>query len=243
MAYKNTLKDYLKFEKELEDEKKIKKEFSCEFPVKNSDSEKEDNNKETKSEPEIAESKKEDLSNSEDLNPESIANYIQVYYLDEDKIEKGKLVNDLIAFKAFKSSLEIMLGKIGFFMNGLTIFIAICGSVLTVKFGDNSQTDKMPCYFYLGLGILGIAILYVLFLLCKRNTITNNLNTVNNSIYILEALKAEMVEENKISDSDESKECKGLNETSSDKPNVNPRKGKDKDKSNKRNKENKSKDL
>lgn len=228
MAYKNTLKDYLKFEKKLEDEEKIKKEFSFEFPVKNSDSENEDNNKETKSEPEIAESKKEDLSNSKDLNHESIANYIQVYYLDEDKIEKGKLVNDLIAFKAFKSSLEIMLGKIGFFMNGLTIFIAICGSVLTVKFGDNSQTDKMPCYFYFGLGILGIAIFYVLFLLYERNTITNNLNSVNNSIYILEALKAEMVEENKIPDADESKDCKGLNETSSDKPNVNRRKGKDK---------------
>ena len=229
MAYKNTLKDYLKFEKELEDEAKIKKEFSFEFPVKNSDSEKEDNNNETKSEPEIAESKKEDLSNSKDLNSKNIANYIQVNYFDKDKIEKGKLINDLIVLKNYVNKIKVDLDTEKFIVSGITIYVATITIVIS-----EAHT--------LGTGILFVLVslfVYLSFKRTRKKSDLNKLKIIENGIYILEAIKDEMVEENKIPDSDESKDCKGLNETSSDKPNVNRRKGKDKNKSSKKNNEKK----
>lgn len=218
MAYKNILKDYLKFEKELEDEEKIKKEFSFEFPVKNSDSEKEDNNKETKTEQEIAESKKEDLNNSEDLSSKNIANYIRVNYLDKDEIEKGKLVNDLIVLKNYVNKIKVDLDTEKFIVSGITLYVA----AITIVISDA---------YTLGAGILFVLVslfVYLSFKRTRKKSDLNKLKIIENGIYILEAIKDEMVEENKIPDADESKDCKGLNETSSDKPNVNRRKGKDK---------------
>lgn len=225
MAYKNTLKDYLKFEKELEDEAKIKKEFSFEFPVKNSDSEKEDNNKETKFEQEIAESKKEDLSNSKDLSSKNIANYIQENYLDKDKIEKGKLVNDLIVLKNYVNKIKVDLDTEKFIVSGITIYVATITIVISEA-------------YTLGAGILFVLVslfVYLSFKRTRKKSDLNKLKIIENGIYILEAIKDEMVEENKIPDADESKDCKGLNETSSDKPNANRRKGKNKNKSIKKN--------
>ncbi|MBM7550375.1 hypothetical protein [Peptoniphilus gorbachii] len=225
MAYKNTLKDYLKFEKELEDEAKIKKEFSFEFPVKNSDSEKEDNNKETKFEQEIAESKKEDLSNSKDLSSKNIANYIQENYLDKDKIEKGKLVNDLIVLKNYVNKIKVDLDTEKFIVSGITIYVATITIVISEA-------------YTLGAGILFVLVslfVYLSFKRTRKKSDLNKLKIIENGIYILEAIKDEMVEENKIPDADESKDCKGLNETSSDKPNANRRKGNNKNKSIKKN--------
>lgn len=225
MAYKNTLKDYLKFEKELEDEAKIKKEFSFEFPVKNLDSEKEDNNKETKSEPEITEIKKEDLSNTKDLNSKNIADYIQVNYLDKDIIEKGKLVNDLIVLKNYVNKIKVDLDTEKFIVSGITIFVATITIVISEA-------------YTLGAGILFVLVSLFLCLYFRRTSKKSDLNKlkiIENGIYILEAIKDEMSEENKIPNADESKDCKGLNETSSDKPNANRRKGKNKNKSIKKN--------
>lgn len=190
MEYKNTLKDYLKFEKELKDEEKIEKEFSFEFPVKNSDSEKKDINKETISKLEIAESKKEDLSNSKDLSSKNIANYIQVNYLDKDRIEKGKLINDLIVLKNYINKIKVDLDIEKFIVSGITI----CVAVITIVISEANELGALI--------LLLLVILFVILYIRRTNKKSdlNKLKIINNGIFILEALKDEMVKENKILD-------------------------------------------
>lgn len=190
MEYKNTLKSYLKFEKELKDEEKIIKEFSFEFPVIESDSKKIDIDKKTESGSEIAESKKYDLSNTKYLNAQNIASYIQVNYLDKDRIEKGKLINDLIVLKNYINKIKVDLDIEKFIVSGITIFVAVITIVI-------SEAHELGAWILLLLVILFV-ILYIR--RTNKKSDLNKLKIINNGIFILEALKDEMVKENKISD-------------------------------------------
>lgn len=190
MKYNNTLKDYLKFEKWLEDEEKIIKEFSFEFPVKESDSKKIEIDKKTESGSEIVESKKYDLSNTKDLNAQNIASYIQVNYLDKDRIEKGQLINDLIVLKNYVNKIKVDLDIEKFIVSGITIYVAI----ITIVISEAHE---------LGAWILLVLVILFSFLYIRRTSTKSDLNKlkiINNGIFILEALKDEMVDENKILD-------------------------------------------
>ncbi|MFR2891441.1 hypothetical protein [Peptoniphilus grossensis] len=179
------------------------------------------------------------------LNIDEILGYFNQNYINANEVNKERLTKnlakDLITFKTYRDDIEIRLkGReliTGFLSTAATvisILIAFLTDAIDYVKGEDLKLITENVSWLLTIVIFMMAGYFILVLYnYYRNSNANKLKIVNNLIYNLEALKDEMVEENKILNADESKDCKGLNKTSSDKPNVNRRKAKDKNKSNK----------
>lgn len=149
-----------------------------------------------------------------------IENYIQNNYINVDSFEEEDLVNDLTMFKTYKDNQEMNLRLDEFALSCFAVVTAIVAVMTTVRlsfsklylniynfgkymFGNiNSDKDtgiviKNSSYI---LSVFYFALVYYFIKWRVEAAPTTKLKTVNNAIHILEVLKDEMVEENKIPD-------------------------------------------
>lgn len=146
------------------------------------------------------------------LSREEILRYINDNYINDDQFKKKDLINDLIAFKTYRDYVEENVTKDDIFEKFLSVFISILSIFAAVKIGmlqiesqilsgknggDNSSIintileESIP----LGMLVLGFIIIYFLIYLTRvgKRSEPSKLKIVNNVIYILEAIKEDMV--------------------------------------------------
>lgn len=201
MSYRNVFKGNLKAETIGENEKSRTYKLSYEF--KNSD--------------------EKIITSPTDMEIRDIADYIQKKYLDEPTIEKVKLINDLVVFKTYRDNLDIEIKNEDIFPNLLSGFMTVYIAFLSVEIADkNNYLTKILKFVdkekdidqetiekileYTKNGLILLVFIFVIVLIItlislfrtSKKSNSNKLKTVDNAIHILEALKDEMVKENKI---------------------------------------------
>lgn len=165
--------------------------------------------------------KSEEIFNPRDMRINEIEDYINSHYVDQEYIDKTKITNDLVIFKTYRDDLKIDTENDGKFPNLLSIIMTVYIAFLSLeiadrsnyfselfrlkeKKADNSMIAEMSEKIHQVSGnilvIISIIILISLFTLLfsvirtgKRSK-TNRLKVVNNVVYILEAIKENLVE-------------------------------------------------
>lgn len=156
------------------------------------------------------------------LNIEEILRYINDNYINDKKLKKEDLINDLIAFKSYKDEIEVhfkiqdLFEKVNSFQ--ITVFFTLISLIVAfiqisssiAMFITDKASDKS--FFKESLSNIQICLIFIIYVLIviiianmiyyfirnRKNSKYNKLMTINNAIHILEALKDEMVDENKI---------------------------------------------
>lgn len=208
MAYRNTFKGYLNSEKIRKDGISRDYKLSYEFtPSKEKFLKK--IFKKVKSKEEL---NKTPTRNPSDLFPKDLTKYIENNYLEKEPLEKEKLINDLVVFKSYKAYIEEFVKKDASFSNFISeisnLFIGLTAVIIAMGKDEytvtNNSTIKNVCFivkskqpkdfidlFYLFLSLMIIRfVIYILSV--SRHDYSERLKTVNNAIYILEALKEEI---------------------------------------------------
>lgn len=72
------------------------------------------------------------LSNPKYMTNDDIINYFNVNYKDKDNIDIGKLVNDLVVFKAYKYDCELSLEDVGYIINTFSILLLIFSLISSI---------------------------------------------------------------------------------------------------------------
>lgn len=151
-----------------------------------------------------------------------VVNYIEVNYINDNRFEKKELINDLITFKTYRDDIKTKIASQDMFEKFFAITITIVSILLAVFVGFfQSKEDLIKEYKSKGftealardfvdkhfkkLGedfswtlkvLLILFLIYCIFLfvrVCKKSE-SHKLTVVNNAIYILEAIKEDMVE-------------------------------------------------
>ena len=148
------------------------------------------------------------------LTREEILRYINDNYINDKEFKKEDLINDLIAFKTYKDYVEEIVAKddileklFSVFINVLSIFTAFKIGMLQIQSqmisgkaveDDFSIIEILLQKRLLPLNILvlgSLVIYFSIFLIRYGNkSESSKLKTLNNAIYILEAIKEDMVE-------------------------------------------------
>lgn len=132
-----------------------------------------------------------------DLSIEKIISYISYHYIEENIFEyKGHIINDLVVFKTYRDELNLMVENHVFFVNILAILVAFLTIAYTVENVINEK--QIICLNFLIFLLIIITCFFYWHYRERKKSDFNKLKTINNVIYILEALKDEMVKENKI---------------------------------------------
>lgn len=200
MSYKNVFKGNLKIETIGENKKSRTYELSYEF--KNSD--------------------EKIITSPTDMENQDIIDHIQKKYLNEPTIEKVKLINDLVVFKTYRDNLDIEINNEDIFPNLLSNFMTVYVAFLSVEIANKSDylskilklneansdisamSDKMHeitgniLVIFSAIIVISLVITIFYAIETGKKSNSNKIKTVNNAIHILEALKDEMVKENKI---------------------------------------------
>ena len=208
MAYRNTFKGYLNSEKIRKDGIGRDYKLSYEFTPSKEKFLKKIFKKEKSKE----ELNKTPTRNPSDLFPKDLTKYIKNNYLEKEPLEKEKLINDLVVFKSYKAYIEEFVKKDASFSNFISeisnLFIGLTAVIIAMGKDEytvtNNSTIKNVCFivkskqpkgfidlFYLFLFLMIIRfVIYILSV--SRHDYSERLKTVNNAIYILEALKEEI---------------------------------------------------
>lgn len=142
------------------------------------------------------------LININRLNIDQIKDYIFKNYYGKlnkpEEIDRDKLLNDLVVFKAYKEDLEINIKNDNLFKE----FFELLLKVVTIFISLNSIIEKIDVNIERSKGLvidLGfLTILMIVFLLLwifmtiGKNSDSSRLKVVNYGIYTLEAIKEEM---------------------------------------------------
>ncbi|OFO61419.1 hypothetical protein HMPREF3023_02380 [Peptoniphilus sp. HMSC075B08] len=147
------------------------------------------------------------LQDPQYMDVQEIIDYIQINYVNyQGKNEKAKLINDLVVLENYKDDLEENIAIRKNIFNIWTYFITISVSLITLQnmlsqlgeigSGEKGESNEtvLP---YTGPSteiqkILIICVLIAIFyklIISYRNSTTNRLKTVNQSIRVLENLK------------------------------------------------------
>ncbi len=190
MAYKNTFKDVLKISKN----RRKKRDFELSKAVKRK--------------------KGKTIKNLSYISISEIHDYITDNYTNEKTVFKENLIKDLVAFKSYKEYLEINTKEESFFFSFIGQFISIYSALLAISITNNKLIEKFSISIFPisinfgGIGKTGLSentvtILFMLFVIAifllifvfintGKKSDNNRLRTVNNAIFILEALKEEI---------------------------------------------------
>lgn len=189
MAYKNTLKDSLKMVSVTENKDNLFKRFFCDK--------------------DFYETRYYELSHNiddfngdlDELEYEDLKKYIIDYYINNDNIYKGDILNDLVVFKTYRDNLQLRLKHYDILINLSTILIAYSSLYTAIKLNKAGQVIiHLPCNKSLDivnllglLGWFGAVLSLIIFCLWNRKDLPpNKINNINNTIYILEAFKEDM---------------------------------------------------
>lgn len=162
--------------------------------------------------------KSEEIFNPRYMRIKEIEDYINSHYVDQEYIEKSKITNDLVIFKTYRDDLEIDADNDGKFPNLLSTMMTVFIAFLSLEIADKSYylaefskrkeanldvsmiSERFHHIDGVILAIVTVIIMISLFkvlffaLRIGKKSIINRLKTVNNVIYILEAIKEDMIE-------------------------------------------------
>ena len=202
MAYKNTLKGYLKFEETNEEQAFFYKIFDIQgryYQLSHSL-----NNKVDPQEMKIKEIKK----------------YIEDNYVNLEEINKPELINDLNIFKSLSDELKIKYESDKFYTDTLSlmitvfsIFSAVAVGLLSVKEDilmengfniDTFYAANINLVFNSIKIILGMAVVYfgIYYLRVNKRSGLNKLKTINHVVFTLENIKENLEEDLEMLESD-----------------------------------------
>lgn len=194
MAYKNTLKGYLKFEETNEERNWFLKKFDIQGRYYH-----------------LSHSLK-DKDDPQAMDIKEIKEYIEDNYVNADFVNKHELINDLNIFKSLCEVLQIKDKKDGFLMNFISLLITIISIASAVAVGFlsvNKDVVKLKfCnankFYMINMDfvinnikiLLGAAAFYIIlyFLRVSKRSGLNKLKTINHVIFTLEAIKENLVE-------------------------------------------------
>lgn len=146
-----------------------------------------------------------EISNIKDLNINQIKCYLHNYYYGKlnklQEIERDKLLNDLVVFKAYKEDLEINIKNDSLIKDIFTLFISILGiyvsmpSILqeidanSIEKANNEETKIL-----IGFATLFIILFSVIWVIIRtdKKSDSSRLKVVNYGVHTLEAIKEEM---------------------------------------------------
>lgn len=153
--------------------------------------------------------------NLKKLKTDEILKYVNDYYINDKDFKKEDLINDLICFKTYRDNVAQNLNTQDFAMNYISIYVAIFAIMFSsileepkpynltlvksgryiignvVKSAKTTGSDNV-------MSIILSVVLFLLLILFIRRAIKayrpKKLTTLNNAIYILEAIEEDMVE-------------------------------------------------
>lgn len=146
------------------------------------------------------------------MSKHEIEDYIEKYYIKKENIEEEDLISDLISCKSYKEKLDLSFKLDGLILSCLAILIAIItvmmSVILTVAdteillsisgshiIGNINSSAGSTNTIVNGSEFLIFFFLVILFIYIKwfvEAIPTNKINSLNNAIYILEAIKEDI---------------------------------------------------
>lgn len=145
------------------------------------------------------------LININRLNIDQIKDYIYKNYYGKfnklQEIERDKLLNDLVVFKAYKEDLEINIKNDSLIKDIFTLFISVLGIYVSIpsilqEIGTNrlETANNGDTIILIGFATIFIVVFSVIwvFIRTDKKSDSSRLKVVNYGIYTLEAIKEEM---------------------------------------------------
>ena len=145
------------------------------------------------------------LININRLNIDQIKDYIYKNYYGKfnklQEIERDKLLNDLVVFKAYKEDLEINIKNDSLIKDIFTLFISVLGIYVSIpsilqEIGTNrlETANNGDTIILIGFATIFIVVFSVIwvFIRTDKKSDSSILKVVNYGIYTLEAIKEEM---------------------------------------------------
>lgn len=130
------------------------------------------------------------LSNPKYMTNDDIINYFNVNYKDKDNIDIGKLVNDLVVFKAYKYDCELSLEDVGYIINTFSILLLIFSLISSILSNNSISYITGRIIAYLFMYLLVDMTYEFIFKKYKKNSTYNKLGTINYVISVLEVLES-----------------------------------------------------
>lgn len=202
MAYKNTLKGYLKFAETSEEQGFLDTILNSKgryYHLSHSLNDKDD---------------------PQEMDIKEIKKYIQDNYVNAEEINKHELINDLNIFKSLREELKLKGEADKFYTDVISFIVTIFAISSAVAVGFLSVEEKVvklwKCnvnafymanfdYVYKVMKFLPIAcVIYILycFLRVSKRSFSNKLKTINHVVFTLEAIEENLVEVPEMLDSD-----------------------------------------
>ena len=145
------------------------------------------------------------LININRLNIDQIKDYIYKNYYGKlnkpEEIDRDKLLNDLVVFKAYKEDLEINIKNDSLIKDIFTLFISVLGIYVSIpsilqEIGTNrlETANNGDTIILIGFATIFIVVFSVIwvFIRTDKKSDSSRLKVVNYGIYTLEAIKEEM---------------------------------------------------
>lgn len=145
------------------------------------------------------------LININRLNIDQIKDYIYKNYYGKlnkpEEIDRYKLLNDLVVFKAYKEDLEINIKNDSLIKDIFTLFISVLGIYVSIpsilqEIGTNrlETANNGDTIILIGFATIFIVVFSVIwvFIRTDKKSDSSRLKVVNYGIYTLEAIKEEM---------------------------------------------------
>lgn len=146
------------------------------------------------------------------MSKHEIEDYIEKYYIKKENIEEEDLISDLISCKSYKEKLDLSFKLDGLILSCLAILIAIITVMMSVILtvadteiglsisgshitGNITSSAGRTNTIVNGSKFLFFFFLVILFIYIKwfvEAIPTNKINSLNNAIYILEAIKEDI---------------------------------------------------
>lgn len=129
------------------------------------------------------------VSNPKYMTKDDIISYFNVNYKDKDNIDIGKLVNDLVVFKAYKYDSELLLEDDNIFINTLSILCLLVSLIMVIVSynSDNYTTGYITAFiFFIILIYINYEFIYIKY---KDDSNFEKLGAINYVISVLEVLE------------------------------------------------------
>lgn len=140
-----------------------------------------------------ASSERIEISNINELNINQIKFYLHRNYYEKlntpKEIDRDKLLNDLVVFKAYKEDLELNIKNNNLFIVFITIFLNIISIFVNVGIAlKNLNDETLAGIFFLIIFVLVFSLIWTNITTGKKSN-SSKLKVVNYGIYMLEAIK------------------------------------------------------
>ena len=129
-----------------------------------------------------------DITGPNQMSIDEIEEYIKSNYINNIIIEKNKLINDLVIFKTYRDELNLIIENQNFFVNILAVILAITAIAFSSGFNQESNGIVLAIIILIITLIILVFWTYMYYRERKKSDF-NKLKTINNVVYILEAIK------------------------------------------------------